>query len=138
LKSIGPNIVFALLMDGPQISERWSGRYALTLTEDPGSSVLTMTSMALIERSNFNRPGGSRSIALWRDDTGRAVSLECPKGALGVLLTLSGHRLDELTIDGRQNRDAYAWRYSGHRPISLRNPDEETRTLIRWADPYNN
>jgi hypothetical protein len=45
LRSVGPNLVIALLMDGPQIVKRWPGRYAASLADDPGSSVLSVTSM---------------------------------------------------------------------------------------------
>ena len=49
--SIGPNLVVALLMDGPQVEHRWSGRYATVLADDPGCSVLTLTSVGLLKRS---------------------------------------------------------------------------------------
>src|SRR5262249_17681153 len=45
VRAIGPNLVIALLMDGPQLKDRWPARYATVLAEDPGSSVLTVTSM---------------------------------------------------------------------------------------------
>jgi len=137
LRAMAPNLVFALLMDGPQIPERWSSRYALGLTEDPGSSVLTLTSLALIERSNMNRPNGSRSIALWRDDMNRCVTIECPKGAMAVILTLSENEIDEYTIDGRQNRGAKSWRLSSHHPVKLVPLDNKTRELVKWADANN-
>jgi hypothetical protein len=41
LKSVGSNLIFALLMDGPQLPHRWSARYATSLADDPGSSVLS-------------------------------------------------------------------------------------------------
>ena len=44
VRSVGPNLVFVLLMDGPQIASRWSARYATSLADDPGSAVLTLTS----------------------------------------------------------------------------------------------
>lgn len=42
MNAIGPNLVIALLLDGPQIAERWPARYATVLADDPGSSVLTL------------------------------------------------------------------------------------------------
>jgi len=71
IRSLGPNLVFALLMDGPQLAFRWPGSYAASLTDGPGSSVLTITCAALIDRSNASRKAaglrrGPRSIALWR------------------------------------------------------------------------
>jgi len=43
IRAIGPNLVIALLMDGPQWQRRWSGRYATVLADDPGSAVLSVT-----------------------------------------------------------------------------------------------
>ncbi len=82
LKSVGPNLIFALLMDGPQLPHRWSARYATSLADDPGSSVLTLTSLGLIER--VNSAGAfkeCRNISLWKDDTGRTVEISCPRDA---------------------------------------------------------
>jgi hypothetical protein len=41
--AIGPNLVFTLLMNGPQLKTRWPARYAKILADDPGSSVLSIT-----------------------------------------------------------------------------------------------
>ena len=38
IRAVGPNLVIALLMDGPQLNGRWPARYASVLAEDPGSS----------------------------------------------------------------------------------------------------
>lgn len=35
LRAVGPNLLFALLMDGPQLEKRWPGRYATALADDP-------------------------------------------------------------------------------------------------------
>ncbi len=39
VRAIGPNLVIALLMDGPQLESRWPARYATVLADDPGSGV---------------------------------------------------------------------------------------------------
>ena len=51
LRSVGPNLVVALLLDGPQWERRWPGRYATVLADDPGSAVLTVTSLGMVRRS---------------------------------------------------------------------------------------
>ncbi|MCW2273574.1 hypothetical protein GJ654_04970 [Rhodoblastus acidophilus] len=119
LRALGPNLVFVILMDGPQLPTRWPGRYATVIADDPGSSVLTLTSRGLIVRSNMNRENKNYSIGLWRDDTGHTVELHCPPQDQAILLTLSGKNADEVTLDGRPNYDARAWRYHGHRPVRL-------------------
>jgi hypothetical protein len=120
LRSVGPNLVFVLLMDGPQIAQRWSSRYATTLADDPGSSVLTLTSLGLIERANaMGNRKPERAIALWKDDVSGIKSLNCPAGAHGLVITLSGQNVTEATLDGRVNTDSHAWRYHGHQPVAL-------------------
>jgi hypothetical protein len=106
IRAIGPNLVIALLMDGPQIRERWSARYATTLADDPGSSVLTLTSAGM---SQLSRPlsGSSRSskvIALWKDaKRSTPVEIELPDGYDGVVLSLTPRWLEEFTADGRSD-----------------------------------
>lgn len=120
LRSIGPNLVFVLLMDGPQIPERWSARYATTLADDPGSSVLTLTSLGLMDRTNsMGRRADNRSIGLWKDDVSGVVPLKLPPGAHGLVVTLSGKRVRDATLDGRTSSAAQAWRYHGHQPVQL-------------------
>ena len=55
IRSVGPTIVVAPLLDGPQLSSRWGARYAGVLADDPGSAVVTLTSFGMTQRS---RPPG--------------------------------------------------------------------------------
>lgn len=103
VRSVGPNLVIALLMDGPQIERRWPGRYATVLADDPGSAVLTLTSLGLILRSNMPSEKGCRSIALWKESLGSATELELPDGAHSLLLTLSPRKETNFTADGRSD-----------------------------------
>lgn len=106
IEAVGPNLVFSLVMDGPQIPERWSARYATVLADDPGSAVLTVDSLGLVDRSNRGRaPEQSRrAIALWREDTGRTVPIDLDSEASAVVLTLSEFPAVDNTMDGRQSR----------------------------------
>jgi len=108
LRAVGPNLVIALLMDGPQLKERWSARYATTLAEDPGSSVLSLTSAGM---SKLSRPssGANRNkvIGLWKDaHSSTPVEIELPEGCGAVVLSLSVRWMDEWTADGREDRGA--------------------------------
>jgi hypothetical protein len=73
IRAVGPNLLIALLMDGPQLRGRWPSRYASVLSEDPGTSVLTLTSLGMAQRcrpilpTTQQRAHPSRAIALWRD-----------------------------------------------------------------------
>lgn len=120
VRGIGPNLVFALLMDGPQLKARWPARYATVLAEDPGSSVLSFTSLGLIERSNATglvEP--CRKIGLWRDDRGETIELTIPRGAHALCLSLQPTWFEEHTLDGRSDGGlSESWRLSGVQPVS--------------------
>ncbi|MFC5757971.1 hypothetical protein [Rhizobium sp. GCM10022189] len=113
LRAIGPNLLFALLMDGPQTANRWPARYAATLADDPGTSVLTVTSMGLMDRTNkakiYDKP--SYTVAMWRDETGVTRPLGLDEGSKSILLTLKPHAIVDQTIDGRANTQSWSWRY---------------------------
>jgi len=102
IRAVGPNLVVTLLMDGPQMISRWSGRYAAVLADDPGSSVLCLTSIGM---AKLSRPvsGASRSrvIALWKDAKGISQEIELPVDAAGVVLSLTCDYQEEWTADGR-------------------------------------
>ncbi len=105
IRSVGPNLVIALLMDGPQLSERWASRYATALADDPGSSVLTVTSLGM---SRLSRPKGhkvesERIVALWKDPWTGTRPLSLPDGAEALVLSLTESRNEELTADGRSD-----------------------------------
>lgn len=102
LRSVGPNLLFALLMDGPQIEPRWPARYASYLSEDPGIAVLTMTSKGLIELSN---PDDTiHSIAHFRDANGNKCDISCPDESDAVLLRLHPEPKTISSIDGRSKQ----------------------------------
>jgi hypothetical protein len=102
IRAIGPNLVIALLMDGPQLTSRWGARYATVLADDPGSSVLTLTSLGM---AALSRPPGkpiSRVVGLWKDAVrSEPVELSLPEDADGLVLTLSAEFREEFTADGR-------------------------------------
>jgi hypothetical protein len=90
---------------GPQLKARWSGRYATVLADDPGSSVLTLTSLGM---ATLCRPFGthtpSRNIALWKDPkTGGPHEITLPEGAAAIVLTISAEFAEEWSADGRSD-----------------------------------
>lgn len=126
IRAIGPNLLIALLMDGPQIIQRWPGRYASVLTEDPGTSVLTFTSLGLISRQNdVGKFPQSCSIALWSDESKGTKSIELPREADAVLLHLTKKPKNERTLDGREDSFcSHVWVFSNHAAVrSPRLPD---------------
>jgi hypothetical protein len=101
MNAIGPNLVIALLMDGPQLEQRWPGRYATVLADDPGSAVLTVTSLGMVLRSNMPGEPENREIALWKEPNGRAQALKLPKGDHALLVALTSRMVEQFTLDGR-------------------------------------
>jgi hypothetical protein len=101
IRSVGPTVVFNVLLDGPQLASRWTARYASVLADDPGSAVLTLTSYGMVERSRPTGLDPSRVIALEKDRTRgiREISLE--PGAHAVLLTVCMDRATRYTADRR-------------------------------------
>ena len=103
LRRIGPSMVIALLLDGPQLATRWPCRYASVLADEPGSSVLTLTSVGMAMRC---RPAGmapSRSVALWNDRSGGLHEIELAPGAQAVMVTATERTTTLWTADGRRH-----------------------------------
>jgi hypothetical protein len=101
IRSVGPTIVLAALLDGPQLPSRWGARYAGVLADDPGSSVLTLTSFGMAQRSRPQGHDPSRVVALWKDPTSGTREIALEPGAHGVVLTLVGERTTRRSADGR-------------------------------------
>ncbi len=101
IRSAGPNLVIALLLDGPQLEARWPGRYASVLADDPGSSVLTLTSLGMVKRCLPRGRTPSRVIALWKDSRRGVQELALDPSARGLLLSICGFKEKEWTADGR-------------------------------------
>jgi hypothetical protein len=118
MRSVAPNLVFALLMDGPQLISRWPARYASTLADDPGSTVITFTSFGLVDRSNDQFVDGkSRSVGLIRDSRGTTKEIIFPNNTAAIVLTLGSEKVIDYTIDGRKTTNASEWYYISQRPI---------------------
>ena len=103
LRGIGPSLVLALLLDGPQLATRWPGRYASVLADEPGSAVLTLTALGMVARSRPPGKKASRVVALWHDPSTGVHEISLGRGAHGVLLTANVDRESTWTADGRRH-----------------------------------
>jgi hypothetical protein len=102
LRSVGPMTVVTPLLDGPQLSSRWAARYASVLADDPGSTILTLTSYGMAQRSRPAGMSASPVIALWKDP-GRGIrEIPLEPGAHGVLISASADRATRRSSDGRR------------------------------------
>jgi hypothetical protein len=103
IRAVGPNLVVSLLLDGPQLPHRWSARYAMALADDPGSSVLTLTSLGMAQLGK--QP--SRAVGLWKDGQGGdIISIELPSRKSAAILQIDVQRSEEFTADGRSDGGA--------------------------------
>ena len=110
LRAVGPNLVIALLMDGPQLRYRWPSRYASVLAEDPGCSVLSLTSLGMSRRSKPRQeeaavPDKSNVIALWRDAIYGEREIELAAGHDACVLSLVCKSTREYTLDDRADAE---------------------------------
>jgi hypothetical protein len=113
LRAVGPNLVIALLMDGPQMKFRWPGRYATVLAEDPGSTILTLTSAGMVDLhlarsvAKGQQPM-KRAIGLWKDNdpSHSAEELVLEPGSHALLLSAPLMWGEERTMDRRSDGGA--------------------------------
>jgi len=124
VRGVGPNLLIALLMDGPQIGARWPGPYATVLAEDPGTSVLSFTSFGLIARQNdIGEFEQASSIALWKDEKSGVRKLELQREADAIVLELAAVPKEERTLDGRRDGgSSIRWEYCRHMGVAFSDP----------------
>ncbi|HYD05734.1 MAG TPA: hypothetical protein VEC60_08410 [Reyranella sp.] len=139
IRAVGPNLVVALLMDAPQLPGRWPARYATILAEDPGCAVLTLTSRGLMTRQRhlrtFKLASDERAVGMWRDDQSSApITLACDYDAQGILLSIVEQSSEDISLDGRSDRSAGAWRYAGHVPVRVPSAKEEFGHILGRQD----
>ncbi|EMA2479073.1 hypothetical protein U2G54_000473 [Vibrio fluvialis] len=101
VRAIGPNLVISLLLDGPQLKGRWPGKYSAVLSDDPGSSVLSVTPLGMSLRSTGLGDPPSRGVALWSEPSNGSETLYIDDNGLGILLELEVTQEKMWTIDGR-------------------------------------
>ena len=121
IRRIGPSLVVAVLLDGPQLSSRWPCRYASVIADDPGSAVITLTSYGMVARC---RPPGkqrSRVVAHWNDGD-NLREIELAPGAAAVLITTSTRRETVWTADGRRHLDVPRLKLAGVRQLRPSRP----------------
>jgi hypothetical protein len=108
-------------MDGPQLKDRWGARYAASLADDPGSSVLTLTSLGMSTLSNpYGAVPRSRVVALWKDAKAGATEIELPPGYDAIVISISVESAEEWSADGRSDEGATGYPLlSGVYPVKI-------------------
>jgi hypothetical protein len=105
VRSVGPTVVVTPLLDGPQLTSRWSARYASVLADDPGSAVSTLSSYGMVRRCRPHGQDYSSVVALWKDPVRGTREIPLEAGAHGILLTICGDRTARRTADSRKPID---------------------------------
>lgn len=101
IRSVGPTVVFVAVLDGPQLTSRWSARYASVLADNPGSAVVTLTSFGMVQRSRPQGREASRVVALWKGPASGVREIPLESGADAILLTVCMDRATRRSADGR-------------------------------------
>ncbi|HVF66909.1 MAG TPA: hypothetical protein VM914_04555 [Pyrinomonadaceae bacterium] len=130
IRGVGPTLVLALLMDGPQLKHRWAARYVGVLSDDPGTSVLSVTSLGMALRSRAPGMPPDRTVALWKDRETGWETLSLADGAEAILLTISAKWNEEFTADGRSDNGSAA-EFVLRGTTNLRVSDKEAKELRR-------
>ena len=113
VRRLGPSLVIALLLDGPQLASRWPCRYASVIADDPGSSVLTLTCYGMAARSRPPRKTRSRVIAHWTSRADGVTEIGLAPRAAAVLISASADGQTLWTADGRRHANVPSLRLSG-------------------------
>jgi hypothetical protein len=107
VRAVAPDLVVALLFDGPQIPTRWPAYHATVLADDPGCSVLTLSCLGMTQlsrpRTVAENSVASRTVGMWRDPRKGHVAIQIPTGKEAALLTITRCRASCETADGRSN-----------------------------------
>ncbi len=128
IRGIGPTLLFALLSDGPQLTNRWSARYANVLADDPGTAVLSLSSEGMVRRSNRENPEKNTIlqkseliVGLWKDMIRGYKTISLLEGYDAILFTISANYKEEFTLDGRSDyTNASVFEMSTITPIQVK------------------
>jgi hypothetical protein len=90
IRAVGPNLLFALLLDGPQIEPRWGAKYASIFAADHGCAVMTVSSRALVQRSQeVTDLEKNYSVVYFRSPSmPTPAAIECKEANSGVFIRL--------------------------------------------------
>ncbi|HEX8694639.1 MAG TPA: hypothetical protein VF746_19600 [Longimicrobium sp.] len=124
IRGVGPTLLTALLMDGPQLKHRWAARYASVFADDPGTAVLSLTCAGMSCRSRSLEDPDSeerkRTVALWKDQITGWKILDLKDGCGALLMTISADWTEEWTVDGRgDHQNASVFKFEGVRQYPL-------------------
>ncbi|MEI7247944.1 hypothetical protein WCT80_17530 [Pectobacterium carotovorum] len=128
VRAVGPNLVVSLLLDGPQIAQRWPGKYAAVLSDDPGCSVLSVTALGMTQRATGLGHAPSRDIALWSEPGKPSETLQVTSESGSLVLELELESVKMWSLDGRAEEKPIL-RKKMHTTCELEFKHKDARTL---------
>ena len=141
IRAVGPTGIVTPLLDGPQLTSRWSARYASVFADDPGSAVLTLSAWGLVDRCRPRGHDAARVVGLWKDPRNGFNEIPLEPGAQGILLTACVSPAQRFSNDGRrpvQNAvDFYAVGQHQIRPAATGSQDGAPARPLSDSPPLN-
>ncbi len=138
IRTVGPNLLVALLLDGPQLKERWSGRYAAVFADDPGCSVITLTSLGFVEQVRYSDQVPNRTISLYKQNDGTTLPILLHENESGAIITLKAVSEKEFSVDGRSDEGIASYiRIQDPRVLPIAKPNDSEVTLDTKIVPQN-
>ncbi|HIE1305183.1 TPA: hypothetical protein ACXJRF_000030 [Serratia marcescens] len=128
VRAVGPNLVVSLLLDGPQIAQRWPGKYAAVLSDDPGCSVLSVTALGMTQRATGLGHAPSRDVALWSEPGEPSETLQVTSESGSLVLELEVESVKMWSLDGRAEEKPIL-RKKMHTTCELEFKHKDARTL---------
>ena len=129
IRGIGPSLIVAMLLDGPQTEKRWPARYAGVLSQDPGSSVISLTATGMV---NLARPSDDsdrrNEFFMFAEGFGRPRYFPIDKDyrekkadcELAYSVVIKPSSIEERTMDDRSDDgQAFSVKFSGSRPVHM-------------------
>jgi hypothetical protein len=137
IRAVGPTGIMTPLLDGPQLTSRWSARYASVFADDPGSAVLTLSSWGLVDRCRPHGHDAARVVGLWKDPRNGFSEIPLESGAEGILLTACVSPAQRRSNDGRRPVQNAVDLYTvGQHQIRPEATGSQERTAVRQlSDP---
>jgi hypothetical protein len=141
IRAVGPTGIMTPLLDGPQLTSRWSARYASVFADDPGSAVLTLSAWGLVDRCRPRGRDAARVVGLSKDPRNGFNEIPLESGAQGILLTACVGPARRHSNDGRrpvQNAvDLYAVGQHQIRPAATGSQDGAPVRQLSDPPPLN-
>jgi hypothetical protein len=140
IRGVGPTLLIAILLDGPQLRQRWPGRYASVFADDPGTAVLTLSSLGMVECSipPLGQLKVNRTVALWKDQINGWREIQIGEEEDAKVLTITANWKQEYAADGRGDGGMSAvFSLQGEHALSAKDSERAKRGMVVTGEPVD-